>query len=484
MKNLHKKIIAMSIIFLIACSVKQNEVVITKNQITPPIEGLENKFKTYTVSNEKGGEFITSTGSKIFIPKNAFSDKNGELIAGNVDVKFREYHNSIDLFLSGIPMEYDAEGTKENFETAGMFEIQGNQNGEQVVINSNKKIKVVLASFQKDDDYRFFELQENKNDWTYTGENEPLINTSKEIKIDSLNKLKNYPSIPLTDNYIVLDHMALADVYFKNDYTSLMDVKRNSFIKKFEEYGLGYLNTYNNTRINFNGVEYPAGMMVWENIGKKFHKNHLNGKQLNCRISYISKHKYKLELFEPKKSKKAVFETVLLAYMPVRSLIAFPAKEWETNRNELLSKIKIEEDRLKLEADCFRTFEVNNFGIYNWDRFQKQELAIQVNGDFRFDTPIDKLNDIVIYCITGNDNSITKVRFKNELIIAPSNSAKLFAILPGNELALFDNIQYQKIDFENLHNTRGKTVIFSFKNKGKITSRNILEKILKEEVPA
>ena len=94
------------------------------------------------------------------------------------------------------------------------------------------------------------------------------------------------------------------------------------------------------------------------------------------------------------------------------------------------------------------------------------------------------MNAVQVYYFTGTNNSVVKVDLGGQLIIAPSQSAKLFAILPGNELAIYENHKYQKIDFERLKNTENEKVVFDFKNVGKVDSKQVIEKLLENQEEA
>ena len=75
-----------------------------KPTINPPLEGVNIPYKIYKVIAEKGATLDFKTGSKVVIPKNAFVDENGKLLKGEVELRYREFHDAVDFFVSGIPM--------------------------------------------------------------------------------------------------------------------------------------------------------------------------------------------------------------------------------------------------------------------------------------------------------------------------------------------------------------------------------------------
>ena len=87
--------------------------------IQPPIAGKETPYTTYRISAKNGGVINYPTGSSISIPANAFVNTNGEPVSDSIDIKYREFHNPLEIFLSGIPMTYDSAGVTRTLESAG-----------------------------------------------------------------------------------------------------------------------------------------------------------------------------------------------------------------------------------------------------------------------------------------------------------------------------------------------------------------------------
>ena len=72
--------------------------------IAPPFEGVNVGFQNYEINAADGGEVTHPTGTKLTIPKNAFLNAKGEVVEGNVTLKYREFHNPAEILVSGIPM--------------------------------------------------------------------------------------------------------------------------------------------------------------------------------------------------------------------------------------------------------------------------------------------------------------------------------------------------------------------------------------------
>ncbi len=137
--------------------------------IAPPIKGLNVHYTTFKVIAEKGASLEYKTGSKIRIPKNAFADENGNILKGEVELRYREFHDAVDFFVSGIPMTYDSAGVKYQFESAGMVEVLAYQNGKQVNMAPKKAIDIEMASNYKGTEYNFYKLDTVANNWSCLG---------------------------------------------------------------------------------------------------------------------------------------------------------------------------------------------------------------------------------------------------------------------------------------------------------------------------
>jgi len=139
----------------------------TETSVKPPIANLDIPNDTYWVNAAKDTTIITKSGTQIKVTANSFVDEKGEAVTGEVEIKYREFHDVIDFFLSGIPMKYDSAGTQYHFESAGMFEIHGFQNEKEVFISDASPVNILLASKQEGERFNIYKLDDKKGDWSY-----------------------------------------------------------------------------------------------------------------------------------------------------------------------------------------------------------------------------------------------------------------------------------------------------------------------------
>ncbi|MEM9921110.1 MAG: hypothetical protein AAF990_23615 [Bacteroidota bacterium] len=145
--------------------------------VNPPKLNIAPSYQKHTFNTNKASSFKLENGSQLNIPQDAFVDAQGQPVRGSVDVKYREFHDYVDFFLSGIPMEYDSAGVRYLLESAGMIEIYAEKDGQRVNIAPGKEIKVELVSevlvsaseADKAPDYNIYVLDQINRNWVYKG---------------------------------------------------------------------------------------------------------------------------------------------------------------------------------------------------------------------------------------------------------------------------------------------------------------------------
>ena len=142
--------------------------------VNPPLDNIKKTFASYKVDVNQGGVFEYPSGSKLIVPVAAFTDNSGTPVAGEVTIKYREMHDFVDFFMSGIPMTYDSAGVQYTLESAGMIEIFAEQNGKRVNMAPGKSIDVELVSnvnmspsLNVPPGYNIYRLDEEKRNWVY-----------------------------------------------------------------------------------------------------------------------------------------------------------------------------------------------------------------------------------------------------------------------------------------------------------------------------
>ena len=119
----------------------------------------------------------------------------------------------------------------------------------------------------------------------------------------------------------------------------------------------------------------------------------------------------------------------------------------------LQARFDKEEKRQAVENNLVRSFAINNFGIYNWDKFYKDSLLVHAKLAVDFSGLAHETNDITILLITGKDRNVVVKYYKgtyDKFCFDPNVSNILLAVLSGDKLALFDEESFRKLDVEKI----------------------------------
>jgi hypothetical protein len=149
--------------------------------IDPPISGVNIEYGSYMVDGSRDTTIIHQTGSAIFIPANAFADESGRPVQGKVELRYREFHDPLEIFISGIPMGYDSAGTHYQLESAGMFEILAFMNGKPLRVNPASMPIVNMVSLSTGNDFNIYYLDTIERKWEFVSANTRENNTSKVL---------------------------------------------------------------------------------------------------------------------------------------------------------------------------------------------------------------------------------------------------------------------------------------------------------------
>lgn len=131
------------------------------------------KFKPEPTSyffDSQAEKIITySSGTKLVIPKNAFTDKNGNEVWGEIEIKYEEYRKPIDFILSGIPMHIDQDNQRSFFNSGGMFTLLAFQNGKPIYLKPSNEVIIDFKLTENLPNLNFYGLDSLSNKWTEFG---------------------------------------------------------------------------------------------------------------------------------------------------------------------------------------------------------------------------------------------------------------------------------------------------------------------------
>ncbi len=452
----------LSLLLVAACKQKPQVQVDPNAYIKPPIPELDPSFETFTLDLSTDQLIQTKNGTTIKIPANSLLKKDGTP-AKTADVKFRAFQDAASIYLSGIPMQYDTAGAARFLETAGMFELRAFDGTDTLRVKDGANINVRFASMTGGNDYNSYYLAENERNWQYIEPNVPEINVEKAKLKSKIQKMQPGLAFPLNSKYFALNYQQLVDVYYNNNFSKVNEAE---FKARLAAYGLGYFNFSNYDLITFKGTKLPASMMVWEKVNVKSVPEWTN--KAFCRVRPINGDIHEIKIF--KQENYDIVDSFVMqakAIMSLQELFRFSPEVWKNDYKAAMQKIDIERERLATMAEVYRSLDINAFGIYNYDRIYKDEQHVELAARFNFSGLSSEdtvLLDEVVF-VPSSGRSVIKLNKAqwDKIAMVPDKGGRLFALLPGNKLALYEVPRYAKIDFEALRQMSTPSFAFDMK---------------------
>ncbi len=181
---------------------KQTAFFNNRDYISQPFNEVKPTFASFKVNPTEGGIYKYPSGSQLTVPAAAFVSESGEILSGEVILHYREMHDFVDFFISGIPMTYDSAGVNYNLESAGMIEIFAEQNGKRVNMAPGKTINVELVSnvntsptLNIPPGYNIYKLDEQRRNWVYQDIDRMEVLSDEPIPSSNLDE--NSPFYPV-----------------------------------------------------------------------------------------------------------------------------------------------------------------------------------------------------------------------------------------------------------------------------------------------
>ena len=484
--------------------------------INPPIKKLDIQSDSYYCENKVGGEFTHSSGSILVVPKNTFVDNNGNSLNGEIELRYREFHDPIDFILSGIPMTYDSAGTEYTFESAGMIEVYGYQNGKSIEIAAGKSIRIEMNLKDASSRFNLYELDTSSGDWAYKGKTELVFEdmsestgahsvTSENSNKDEIsNMLKTKEGIEVTKTELAIAKKEVIEqqktqpskpkVSVNKDRQFDLDVNPKEF-PELKNYSSLTFEVDKNDR-NFSADVYE---IEWEDIllsekekGKSYYLTLFKGStkktfsvfpifegthynramkefnqnfsayeiELDKRITNEEKIKDKL------KKQMDLYETALA--IERRRKAAF-----EINQEAYYAQTKEAQKNSKGIQVVARAIEVNQFGTWNCDSPISKPSGTKVNASFadNFGTNLNLYN---VNLIEKNKNAVftyNKSQF-DRFKFNPKEENTIVAFTTNNEIAIIKPIYFKDMPKENKHQFKMEII-----DVGSMTVKNVKEKL-------
>lgn len=430
-----------------------------KVSIMPPLAGLETTYTNFELDPTQDQVFEMPSGTMITVRANTLVDCKGNLVKDKVSLKYREYHDAVDIMLSGIPMDYTVQGQKRTMQTAGMFDIKAEQNGQELCLKDGSTFRVDLASYEEGNDYNFFFLDQENEGWKFVDyvkptANEKRVAIQKEIKILE-KKLKK--GSRQKEKYFVFDFNTMLDVMYGNNYAAIANAKHSTVAAKAKKYELSWLKSAPYSFVTYKGNSYTAAMIVWENVSGRYFPKWIYNKDTKLKLTNIQGDVYELFATAPTGAKTAKLK--VKAVMPLKYMFEYSPEKWKKDFKSIMESVSKEEAKLKkqleelqekegLQAATIRSFEMVGFGIYNYDKLMKEEDRIEILADFRIQDMNNPLD--LVFCLPEDNKTVVRYPKTDweKVNLLPNNATRFITFLPNNTVGLYAAEEYKSIDFD------------------------------------
>jgi len=476
--------------------------------INPPLKNIQAKFASTAINAHKGGEYRYKSGSKLIFPPAAFVDKDGQAVGGNVNIRYREFHDYVDFFLSGIPMEYDSAGTRYQLESAGMVEIYAEKDGKRLNIAPGKEIAVELVSEIQVPasrrgmvpHFNIYRLDTINRNWVYDGDDQielleedlsALLNDDEQLiekqKRITLAKIETKAAKKLAEieatipkpvppvrperangeaqvfNFEFNDNQI---VYNKN----ASDEARQGVAEAQQQ--LDQLrNQYSNTmwQVAPNNPDFDkeaASRIQWDDMT----------------IRPVNQRDYEVTLINSNKTMKIMVNPVLTGNDYEQALSTFNTayQQYQQKVNERQAQLKDQKDQLEksiaeekalanktadekiaayrakgqdyaatqtiIKQKVLNRFRVSNFGIWNCDRPLPPMMA-RVKGEF-VDNKENRYIHHTAFLVNKNTNTVSRFHTAkgNDIVFDTESDNILWLVTKQNKLAIFRPEEFKRIN--------------------------------------
>jgi len=180
-KSFFMSIFSLSLLVIIGYLVWESDEINSETEKDPsisvfqiPISGVDVPFINQRFDADSGAVLYFPSGSMVRIAPGILCDKNGEAVHGMVELKFREFHDAADIFIAGIPMDFEHLGNEIFLESAAMSEIYAFKDNKLLKINKGKKIEIIQSSFTVSTDFNLYRFDNQQAKWMERGKDNPV----------------------------------------------------------------------------------------------------------------------------------------------------------------------------------------------------------------------------------------------------------------------------------------------------------------------
>jgi len=438
-------------------------------ELARPFPNIPVEYEKFTIEANEYSSVKSADGSVIKIPANCMVDSLGNPVKGQMELRYREFRDMVDVFLSGIPMEYDSAGYKKHFESAGMFELLAYQNNKVVFVDPEKTITIEFASQYTDDRYNIYYFNQQTQRWEYMYKDTSKLNTNNlakqiEIVTNEINVLEK--SIPLKP--------ALAN-------PKQVRIKLDVLEKEFPEIAI-----YNNVKFqitNHQKINPALDTLEWDMV--KVIKTEQDSymlhfergteiKEFSC-VPVFEKADYVIAKKTFEENYKKSLELIKIKEKTKQDLVKKYNAEKTSQQTSLANSRAIRTFGTIVSSSqdlITRVFYINKFGVFNSDcpkNLPQGSLFALKLVDRDSTRKVISFN--TLYLVEKNKNALYTYYNANKFSYNPASRNLLWTVTSDNKLAVFSNEDFKAIKKTGKGEERildMKIIKVDFKNEAQI----------------
>ncbi len=410
--------------------------------VLPPLPGKETAFSTFRICTKTGGIINYKTGSILSIPADAFLTTNNKSISDSIDIKYREFHNPYDIFLSGIPMKYDSAGTQYTFESAGMIEILAFDGNEQLKLNERKPIEITMASSNKDGRFNLYQLDTVTKNWLCKGKDKVMpISDNASPTATSIESKKPIASVKNEEEMIE---------------PTIADPKKFCFSIGYNKKDFPELAAYDNVLFEVTDHKFkPAFYKInWDKISLN------NSDTKGVFIVKLKKADSTISVNAKPVFDKENYDNALAKFESKHKQVMEERMQFESENESKLNKVNVQlasYNRRDFAKAAYRKFVIPILGIFNCDYPMPPTpipLQIMVNFINIPSTDVKQIKYSTIYYIEKGKNTVYRFSKNEPTQINPKGKNLVWTITDKNEIAFFSPLDINKLSKGQPNNIR------------------------------
>ncbi len=453
----------------------------SKPFVNPPLPNLEAKFVSKKFNAFEGGSFVYENGSRVVIPKAAFINEAGEVIGGEVEIKFKEYHDYVDFFLSGIPMHYDSLDTRYQLESAGMMELYAEQDGKRLNVAPGKEIQVELQgevwvptqSPNQLPKFNIYHLNVDRKNWKYEG----VDKLSWADELPDLNNLKATAQKSYSKELTQIEKERSAALLNAEKGAGKPVAPREPKLTKEDDvtFDLAF-NEFDDPSLAGLKEQYEGTLWKVVDNEQAFNQNVAAGVQWeDMDLKKLNELDFELTLYSGGNSIKVIVNPVLTGsdlveaqnlYKSAFAKYQAELAAWESGQSERMASVQRKYDALALAAknefeDVLSTadqnsqgvlkrkvvnrFTADRLGIWNCD-FPMKPFNTKVKGKF-VDDAEKLLDQNTGYLVDKKRNTLSRFYTTNETPVSynDQSASLMWIVAEDGQIAIFEPKNFEQI---------------------------------------